>query len=190
MARSAPPAGKVHCLKVILQGTDPPVWRRLLVRSNTTLADVHQILQWAMGWENSHLHQFHFGNTTYGPSSFADFGPRPKDEGRARLATVAPLGTQFMYEYDFGDGWEHIVEVEKVLPAGDGEHYPRCVGGERACPPEDCGGSWGYAEMLDTINSGPSDERDELLDWLGDTFDPDHFDADALNSMLRPVGAR
>ena len=187
MARSGPPAGKVYCLKVILQGTDPAVWRRLLVRSNATLADVHHILQWAMGWENSHLHRFQFGNTTYGPSSFADFGPRPKDEGRARLATVAPLGTQFVYEYDFGDGWEHELVVEARTLAEDGQTYPACLAGEGACPPEDCGGAYGFAELKEVLAAPDSAERDEMLEWVGEDFDPAHFDLPAANTAVASI---
>ena len=180
------PLAKVHCLKVVLQGTDPPVWRRVLVRSNTTLADLHDILQRVMGWQDCHLHQFRVGNATYGPSRLADLTPRPEDEARARLATVAAIGSRLVYDYDFGDGWEHIIDVENMVAADDGEVYPRCLAGERACPPEDCGGVWGYAEMLDTLDSGASHEREELLEWLGDDFDPDHFDPDAVNATLSP----
>jgi hypothetical protein len=191
MPRSVPTQlGKVHCLKVVLQGTDPPVWRRILVRSNTNLADLHHILQRVMGWQDSHLHQFRVSNATYGPSDLADMAPRPKDEARARLATVAPVGGRLVYEYDFGDGWEHIIDVEKVLAANDGEVYPRCLAGERACPPEDCGGAWGYAEMLDTLDSGATPEREEMLEWLGDEFDPEHFDADVVNGTFSPGRGR
>src|SRR4051812_19947656 len=115
MSSGSPRPGNVHCLKVVLEGTDPPVWRRILVRSNTTLGDLHQILQRVIGWEDSHLHQYRFGRTIYAPPSFNDFGSRPKAEDRARLATVAPTAARFVYEYDFGDGWEHSVTVEKVL---------------------------------------------------------------------------
>jgi len=180
---------KVHCLKVVLEGTDPPVWRRVLVRSNISLAELHHVLQRAMGWQDAHLHQFRVGNTTYAPARPADLdlGPRPKDEARARLAAVAPAGSRLAYEYDFGDGWEHTIEVEKVRPVSHGDAYPQCIAGERACPPEDCGGVWGYAELLDTLESGDGDESDELLEWLEDEFDPDHLDLDIVNAMLSPA---
>jgi hypothetical protein len=162
-SRQQPGAARIHSLKVVLEGTDPPVWRRVLVRSHTTLAQLHDIVQRAMGWQDSHLHEFRVGPATYAPSRLSDYGPRPKDESRARLATVAPAGTRFAYEYDFGDGWEHTIDVEKVIPATNGQVYPCCVGGARACPPEDCGGWWGYAELLDTLKSGDDEQRDELI---------------------------
>ncbi|TML44033.1 MAG: plasmid pRiA4b ORF-3 family protein, partial [Actinobacteria bacterium] len=157
--------------------------------SNISLAELHHVLQRAMGWQDAHLHQFRVGNTTYAPARPADLdlGPRPKDEARARLAAVAPAGSRLAYEYDFGDGWEHTIEVEKVRPVSHGDAYPQCIAGERACPPEDCGGVWGYAELLDTLESGDGDESDELLEWLEDEFDPDHLDLDIVNAMLSPA---
>ncbi len=181
--RRLPRPAKIHSLKVVLEGTNPQVWRRLLLRSHSTLAQLHQILQVAMGWEDCHLHQFRVDSVTYAPSRLGD-GRQPKEESRARLSAVAPPGTWFVYEYDFGDGWEHTIEVEKVVPAGDGRLYPSCVDGARACPPEDCGGWRGYTELLDTLKSSDSHKRDELLEWLGAEFDPDRFDLAVVNAAL------
>ena len=166
------------------------MWRRLLVRSHTPLAELHEILQRAMGWWDCHLHQFRVGPATYAPSQPGGYGPRPKDESRARLAAVAPTGTRFVYEYDFGDGWEHTINVEKVMPATDGHVYPCCVGGAQACPPEDCGGWWGYAELVNTLKSGSDEQRDEMIEWLGGDYDPDHFDLAGVNAALSPLGGK
>jgi len=175
---------------VVLQGTDPPVWRQLLVRSHATLGDLHLVLQRAMGWQGAHLHAFRVGPTTNAPARLGDYGPRHKDESRARLAALAPAGTRVVYEYDFGDGWEHLIDVQKVMLAAEGEVYPRCVAGARACPPEDCGGAWGYAELLQTLESGGGEQRDEVIDWLGGEFDPGHFDLAIVNAALTAGGTR
>jgi hypothetical protein len=97
---------------------------------------------------------------------------------------VAPPGTRFVYEYDFGDGWEHTIDVEKVRPSIDSQVTPFCLSGARACPPEDCGGWWGYAELLDTLKSGDKNKRDELLEWLGADFDPNQLDLAVVNAVL------
>jgi Plasmid pRiA4b ORF-3-like protein len=186
----------IYQLKVTLKGIKPPIWRRLLVEPDTKLNRLHDIIQETMGWYDSHLHQFAVGRTLYGvPDPDFDFGPEVENEKRVALRQVAPTAkSKLTYEYDFGDGWEHEILVEKVLPADPATPYPVCVAGARACPPEDCGGVWGYADLLETIKNPDDPEHQEMLEWLGGEFDPEAFDLDATNRKLKrlqskPAGA-
>ncbi|MGH9184303.1 MAG: plasmid pRiA4b ORF-3 family protein, partial [Acidimicrobiales bacterium] len=176
MAASGSSTTKVHQLKVVLRGAEPPIWRRLQVPAAMTLADLHRVVQVAMGWEDYHLHQFEIAGVTYGIDDRQGWGPAPKDERRATLDRVARKGTTLTYEYDFGDSWDHDIKVEKVLDAEDGKSYPVCVAGERACPPEDSGGVWGYEVFLAALADPDHDEHDQFLEWVGGEFDPEHLD--------------
>ncbi len=138
----------VYQIKVTLKGSKPPIWRRMRVTSETTLAQLHRILQRVMGWESYHLYQFVVGGIEYG-----DPGMLEEMEGEdARRVTLATLvrgeKDKFFYEYDFGDSWDHELLIEQMLPPEAGKYYPVCLAGKRACPPEDCGGIWGYAGFL------------------------------------------
>ena len=145
-----------------------------------------------MGWQESHLHQFVTENEQlYGPH-FDDMDPDSRrdlhDERMARLCEIAAgPKARFVYEYDFGDGWQHGLEVEEIGPPLVGVRYPVCLAGERACPPEDCGGTPGYYELLDTMGDEEHPGHEEMLEWIGGDFDPDAFDIDEINSMLRTV---
>jgi len=186
-AQKAPAGQTIYQLKVTLRGSKPPIWRRLQVRSDITLAKLHQILQVAMGWTDSHMHQFIVGGTYYGvPSKELDLDV--KSERTAKLDRIAPAEkSHFGYEYDFGDDWIHEVLVEKILPPAEGVHYPVCITGKRAGPPEDCGGIWGYEELLAAIRDPQNPEHEEMLEWVGDDFDPEAFDLDAVNAELRQL---
>ena len=136
----------MHQLKITLLEVDPPIWRRVLVPSDATLGDVNFILQAAMGWTNSHLHQFTIEGVEYSDPRFEI--DDTEDEFAVTLAEVAPAErSRFTLLYDFGDGWEHEVVVEKILPRESGQRLPCCLAGERARPPEDCGGPWGYRDF-------------------------------------------
>jgi hypothetical protein len=142
----------VYQIKVTLKESKPPTWRRMQVTSETTLARLHRILQRVMGWESYRLYQFVVGGMAYGDPSMLE-----EMEGEdARKVTLATLvrgeKSKFLYEYDFGDSWDHELLIEKVLPCEAGKRYPVCLTGKRACPPEDCGGIWGYASFLDAIH--------------------------------------
>jgi len=176
---------RVYQLKATIVGTKPPVWRRLLVSETTTLANLHEILQAAFGWWDCHLHEFEIGGARYGADDGDGWGAPPKDERRARLGTVASERSVLKYVYDFGDDWEHKVVVEKILPAEAGANYPACIGGRRACPPEDCGGVWGYEEFLAAISDPEHDEHDSMLEWVGGEFDPGAFAPTDLSHRLR-----
>jgi len=169
-------------LKVALRGTKPPIWRRLLAPADMTLGDLHEAIQAAMGWEGGHLHAFDIGGRHYGDRANVD---DVADEGRLTLGEVRRSGVaRFGYTYDFGDDWEHTVTIEKTLPAAQGTVYPTCVAGKRACPPEDCGGPWGYQELLDIIADPAHPERAERLEWLGEEFDPEEFSVEVANATL------
>ncbi|MHB1500590.1 MAG: plasmid pRiA4b ORF-3 family protein [Candidatus Dormibacteria bacterium] len=176
----------IHQLKVTLRHVSPPVWRRIQVPSNASLGELHFILQTAMGWDDDHLHLFSVRGAEYADGRVEDpWGvSSPKNEDRARLALVAPARTRLRYEYDFGDGWEHDLVVERVFPAEPGVTYPRCVTGRRACPPEDCGGPAGYADLLEALTEPANPRHQELLDWFEDGFDPEAFDPEAVSAWL------
>ena len=185
----------VYQLKLALVGSKPRVWRRLLVAAETPLDELHHIFQIVMGWEHAHLHQFHAGGkrggAAYWPAGMASLGEpdEPADEAGVPLtALVAEPGDRLLYEYDFGDGWEHAVTLEKVLPA-DGKPLPRCTGGRFTCPPEDCGGVWGYANLLEAMTDPDHPEHEEFEELYGDPVDPDAFDRAAVNAVLHGAGS-
>jgi hypothetical protein len=186
----AKPPAQVYQLKVTLNDTRPSIWRRLVVSGDITLRQLHDSLQIAMGWTDSHLHQFEIGGQRYGATEYDDGGELGLlPEQRYRLNQVAPeLGARVVYEYDFGDGWDHTVVVEKIGPPEPGTRYPVCVAGQRACPPEDVGGVWGYEAFLKAIRNRRHPEHDELLEWAGGHFDPEAFDLDQVNARLRHMG--
>lgn len=171
----------VYQLKVSLRGTRPPIWRRLQVPSGATLQRLHHILQVAMGWTDSHLHQFEAGQTFYGKPD-REFGLEVRDERKVRLCEVLRRPkAQMVYEYDFGDGWEHDVVLEAVVPAVPGARYPIVLGGKRRCPPEDVGGVWGYYHFLEALGDPKHPEHRDMRDWWGGAFDPDAFDVQEVN---------
>lgn len=169
-------AGRIFQMKATLLGIKPPVWRRLLVEGSTTLLDLHHTLQGAFGWDDAHLHEFEVDGVRYGTDDGQSWGPPVKDESRAVLRRVASQGTVIRYWYDFGDDWIHKVVVEKVLTPVPGVVYPRCVAGKRSGPPEDCGGLWGYENLLEAISDPAHPEHEDMLEWVGGEFDPEAFD--------------
>ena len=169
-------------LKVTLRGTKPPVWRRLLMPGAMTLGDLHQAIQAAMGWHDYHLHAFEIDGRQYGDRRTVD---DVADENRLALSGLVKSGVaRFAYTYDFGDGWEHTVVIEKTVPAADSSPYPACVAGKRNCPPEDCGGVWGYRDLLEALADPAHPEHRERIEWLGEAFDPDDFDVQIANAAL------
>lgn len=131
-----------------------------------------------MGWENAHLHAFRVSHDTYGEPD-PGYPDDMQNEDKIRLDKIVSEDSTFIYEYDFGDGWQHELKIEKVLPAEAEVDYPRCLDGQRACPPEDCGGPPGYAQMLEVLNDPNDEEHKEIMEWLGE-------DVDAVNRYLRP----
>jgi len=175
----------IYQIKITLRHVTPPVWRRIEVSADIKLGKLHKILQTAMGWTDSHLHAFRAGGVTYGmPNVDPDFPDDTRNERNVRLDQVAQAGDALIYEYDFGDGWEHELKIEKAFAAEPAVHYPRCTAGKHACPPEDCGGPPGYQHLLDALRDASHDEHDGMRAWVGDEFDAEAFDVDAINERL------
>jgi hypothetical protein len=176
----------IYQIKVTLEDSKPPIWRRLLVRSDVTLAELHDIIQAAFGWWDYHLHQFIVGETYFGvPDPDYEDYLEMNDEQDVTLRQVAPReGHKFRYEYDFGDSWLHQMLVEKILPPEPGQDYPVCIQGRRARPPEDVGGMWGYYHFLQAIQDPDHEEHDEYLEWVGGAFDPEAFNLVEVNQAL------
>lgn len=177
--------GSVHRLKVTLRGVRPPVWRRIEVPSEVTLGELAALLEAAMGWLGYHLHAFEVDGATCGTPD-PDAPPEELDEGRYRLGGVLPsAGSKMRWDYDFGDGWEHDVVVEAVGPPEAGVEYPICLAGRRACPPEDCGGPWGYQELLQLLANPSLEDPDGRREWVGPDFDPVCFDPVEATAAMR-----
>jgi Plasmid pRiA4b ORF-3-like protein len=181
----------VYQLKVTLRHVRPPIWRRLRVPGAVALGRLHHALQIALGWTDSHLHQFRVGDAGYGmPDPHDDWGTGTIDESNVRLEQVAKVRAKLIYEYDFGDGWEHDVLVEAVEPATDRDVLPVCLDGRRACPPEDCGGPHGYANLLESLADPKHPDHDDMKEWIGPDFAAEHFDLEQVNEELRALAAR
>lgn len=162
-------------LKITLRDIEPKVIRQIEVPVDLRLDRLHQVMQAAMGWTNSHLHEFRAGRSTWGTSSMGGpFDASVHSEKGARLQDLldADGGKTFHYVYDFGDSWEHEVRVERLTEAEPGATYPRLLKAEGGCPPEDVGGSWGYDHFLKVMADPAHEEHEELLEWHGGPFDP------------------
>ncbi len=187
-ASSGVAGGAVYQLKISLKYAKPPIWRRLLVPSSIELEALHGVIQAAFDWNDSHLHQFVDGRTFYQPEADEFPGMRMVDSAGVRLSELLRKNKdKVVYEYDFGDSWEHEVLLEKVLPNDPNQSLPVCVNGKRACPPDDCGGIYGYYQMLETLADPDSDEAEELLEWIGGPMNPEAFDLDEVNARLRAL---
>jgi hypothetical protein len=179
----------IYQLKVTLRGIKPPIWRRLQVRGDTTLDQLHEIFQVAMGWTDSHLHQFVVRSVCFG-EPYPEEGFDVIDERRVRLEQIVQRAKdKFVYEYDFGDGWRHETVVEKLLDPEVGTVYPRCLAGRRHGPPEDVGGIGGYHHFLEAMGDAEHPEHDTYLEWIGGPFDPEAFDLTKVNQDLRQIRA-
>jgi hypothetical protein len=175
----------VYSLKITLADIKPPVWRRVEVE-DCNLLKLHKIIQIVMGWSGYHLWVFAIEGDRYGDDPESD--PDMVSARKLKLSELVWAKVKkFRYRYDFGDNWEHVVQIEKVLDAVPQVKYPRCVKGSRACPPEDCGGVWGYGDFLEAIQNPDHESHDEMLEWVGGQFDPEAFDIEAVNKELATV---
>ena len=176
-ARKTP---KVYEFTISLLNTNPLVWRKFLAHEFIELPDLHMLIQMTMGWEARHLYSFEINKKTYSDGDSASEMNILDDEG-VLLCDVLGNTTKFIYIYDFGDHWLHQVEVTKTLDHDPRLNYPICIGGENACPPEDCGGIGGFEQLKATLIGKDSEEKTEMLTWLGGFYNPATFDPNFVN---------
>ena len=182
---------EIYQIKVTLLRTAPPIWRRLLVPSDITLSGLHELLQLAMGWTDSHLHEFRFRGQCYGPTDPERGVAEAIDERKVRIKQLlGRVGAKIVYTYDFGDGWEHGIVLEKGLPVDPNMAYPLCTGGANACPPEDCGGIGGFYSLLESLQNPSHPQHEDLLEWVGEDYDPEKFSIEAINRILHGTKKR
>lgn len=176
-------------LKIQLDASKPEIWRRILVSGGTTLFELHHIIQIAMEWTNSHLYEFALSSQRFGTKYDDDEEFYDEHFTDAQEVTIDGLGlrskSKLNYLYDFGDYWKHTITVEKTGDPDSKTKLPLCLDGERHCPPEDCGGIYGYYDMLKVLQTEDHPEREEYLEWLGEDFDPTHFDITMVNKQLK-----
>jgi hypothetical protein len=176
----------IYQLKITLLDVEPAIWRRLHVPADLRLSDLALVLITSMGWENSHLHQFTIGRVRYAePDPDGELGETVDEASVTLREIVANRTATFRFLYDFGDDWDHTVKIERLdvepLPGVD---YPTCISGERACPPEDCGGVPGYLNLLKALNDPTHEEHQELRSWVGPRFNAAAFNVTKLNAAL------
>jgi len=174
--------GAVYQLKVTLVDSAPPIWRRFQVESGVTLERLHHILQAVMGWTDSHMHGFRRRGSSQ-PGARRRLLPIERaDENATRVADILRRpDDRFVYEYDFGDSWEHEILLEEVVPRAATARYPMVLAGRGACPPEDVGGIPGYYHFLEAIKNPKHPDHEEMAEWGGEGFDPAAFDVQAVN---------
>ncbi|RKX30287.1 MAG: plasmid pRiA4b ORF-3 family protein [Verrucomicrobia bacterium] len=170
--------------RVELLGVSPPVWRLIQVPASYTLWDLHVAIQDSMGWKDQHLHAFRIvgSATTFGIPDEEDDDPFQTIPGwETKVQDVFSFRDQVgTYEYDFGDSWIHLILFEGYEPSKQGESFPRCLGGARRCPPEDCGGPEQYAELLVGMRDSTHPEHESIIDWLGGDIDPEEFNSELV----------
>jgi len=180
-------------IKISLKNVSPPVWRRMLIPEDFRLSDLHLLIQIAMGWGDSHLHEFGLpkDGPIFMPGEVVDDmdDERYVDESTVAFHEVcARVKDRLKYTYDFGDFWLHDIVVEKVIKVEEGDRVPVCLDGKNACPPDDCGGANGYGHLMEVISDPEHEEYEEILEWVGEYFDPCEFDLDEVNREVASVG--
>ncbi|MFQ5597435.1 MAG: plasmid pRiA4b ORF-3 family protein [Nitrospiria bacterium] len=176
---------ETYQLKIGLQGAKPPIWRRFLIANSVVLPKFHEVIQRIMGWTDSHLHQFIAGEQCFGTPD-PEFGfSEVLDESRYKLSQLLKNEKDsIIYEYDFGDGWEHKITLEKILTFDRKTILPLCTKAKGACPPEDIGGVWGYHDFLEALKDRTHPEHEAYKEWVGDGFDPSAYDIKGVNKVL------
>lgn len=183
-------ASPIYQLKITLLETKPPIWRRILVESEVTLAKLSTVINAAMGWAGYHIHEFQVGKDVWGPplDDDEDFGIEMKDHASTTLEKVAPrIRSVLKYQYDGGDCWMHKVVVEGILEPTAKQQYPFCLEGQRACPPEDCGGTPGFYDLLDALADPHHPDHRSLTEWVGGKYDAEAFDLKEVNEALHRI---
>lgn len=181
---------KVIQLKIQLADIEPEIWRRIVVPSSLTLTELHAVIQGAMGWRDCHLHMFEIAGKRYEIPENDALGPEDgcQDERRHKLKNLLSSGMEFFYVYDFGDDWRHRITVEVQDDTQAGGQVPGCTAGERACPPEDCGGPYGYPEFLEALNDPDHPEHEDIDEWANG-FDPEPFNINQANNLIEALCA-
>ena len=174
--------------KITLLDIEPAIWRRIVV-PDCALVDLHDFIQAVFGWDNGHPHEFLINGIRYtGPALGGnDFGIEVEDETQILLSTLLPKSrrkARWIYEYDFGDSWRHEILFERFPPSDPTLKYPVCLEGARACPPDNCGGPWGYGGLLAALSDPAHEEHEATMEWLG-SFDPEKFDAQKATQAMR-----
>ena len=177
----------IYRLYVFLLDIAPPIWRRVELSSETSLAQLHKVLQAAMGWQNYHLHEFEIGGKRYGvlDEEFDEPEVVGKDSAVKLSRALPRKGASLLYSYDFGDNWAHSVILEDIVPVEPEIKYPRVIDGARACPPEDSGGPYGYADLVEILSKPRHKQHRQMREWAGKNFDPETFSAKAANLLLK-----
>jgi hypothetical protein len=176
---------RIYQIKVTLNHTKPPIWRRFLIKSDVNLQELHDVLQTVMGWYDYHLYLFEKDHEEFSDPSRWDNDPGIKNAKKTLLSSLLRTpGSSLIYRYDMGDDWEHKLVLEEILESKPGEQYPVCIAGRRNCPPEDCGGAYGYAQMLAVLSDPNHEDYEEMREWTDEDWDPAEFDRDMINSIL------
>jgi hypothetical protein len=185
-------ADEIAVLRIELQGIEPLIWRRVAIRTATSMTNVHRVIQAAMGWLDSHLWEFQANGRKYAmllPDD-PDWNERFENAETVSLAMLLATGVRQMeYVYDMGDYWEHLIIAERLTAPLPEVRYPQFLGGERRCPPADCGGPFGYSEFLRKISSKQSKTRKAALDWHGRPYDPDDISEQKIITGLGRIAS-
>jgi hypothetical protein len=179
---------KAMQVKITLKDIKPPIWRRVLIKDSIILDDLHDIIQFSMGWENCHMYDFEFNGTRFMPAEYVDHGARSSNLKLSSLKLREK--DKINYTYDFGDSWEHQIVIEKVSPIDKTQLYPFCIKAMRACPPEDSGGIPGYEYKIEAITNKSHPDRDDIIDWMGEDFDPEDVSLAEINRDLHSFFAK
>jgi len=182
--------GDIIQLKITLKDTEPAIWREILVDKSTTFSTLHVIIQIVMGWDSSHLYEFNINGSRVGEPHQDDqmWGLKMEDASLKSLGSlISRSKLKFSYLYDFGDSWEHVIQVEKILPKEENVKYPVCIDGALNCPPDDCGGVGGFYDLLNILKNKKHPEYKEMLEWMGGKYDPEAFNKGLVNRLLQKI---
>lgn len=180
---------KIYQVIITIKEINPKIWRRLLVPSDMRLSDFHKVIQTSFGWTNSHLHQFIKNDTCYTrrmqDDDYWDELENVDYHNMKIFSLLYSKREKMIYEYDFGDSWRHEIILEEILPPNEGFKYPLCLDGARSCPPEDCGGVWGYQNMMKILKKPKHEEYESYIIWLDGKFNSEYFNKDKVNKRLK-----